>query len=144
MKTVFPAPLSFIVKLCGGVAAVSGPLTPDLAVDGDRLMIETVGEDSDKDPFAGELRRLRQIQLSCFAESGTAADILMSGINHYPVFFQELQKLLMVGCIPDPEDRFVVDAGGLKKMIMGTDNELFAFFNRFSDQSGIFIPEFSA
>ena len=78
-------------------------------------MIEAVGENTHKDPFAGELGHLGQIQLQCFAERGAAADILVSGIDEDVGIFDQFQQFLMFFFVTDPETGIVVDPGGLQR-----------------------------
>ena len=78
-------------------------------------MVEAVGKDTDQQPFAGELGRLRQIQLAHGAESGVAADILMTGVDPDTFFLHQFQKFLMFSPVFDPHIGIVVDPRGARK-----------------------------
>ena len=89
-------------------------------------MVETVGKNSDQKPFAGELGDLEEIELNSLAEAGTAANILVTGINHNRRVLNTLQKSAELLFVPDSEAGIVIDPGSLKEVVMRGDDKLFA------------------
>ena len=101
-------------------------------------MVEAVGKDTDQQPFAGELGRLRQVELKYISESGTAANILVTGVDHAVLFLQNLHELLMLLKIPESGSGFMVNPGRGEKMVVAANDDFFALIKMFSYDSGIF------
>ena len=101
-------------------------------------MIEPISKNSHKDPLTGKLGRLGQVELKYISESGTAANILVTGVDHAVLFLQNLHELLMLLKIPESGSGFMVDSGRGEKMVVAANDDFFALIKMFPYDSGIF------